>query len=874
MAAPQAFLDILANAQVRDAYLAGRVAIILSSDLETVLWANGAGARFMGFASVAESLAGQSVFNAITRRLISHALKSGKAVSVRGERYSEQFLANTINLEPWGDVVFLRSAAAAVDSRGQVDLTEGLSDETSEAAVFDLSGQIMYADKDARFALSAEPGLRALLKEAYADGAVKKRLLGSEKQTPVGVLRLSKKPPIFLVIAAKHPLEDSEEKAAEPAAAKAAKNGAAGAETMIQDTKNEQTEGNLRLSRQEQDAFFAIAQRLQNTLQRREKQAGAAPQPQEDEDQARQRRSAGEPGDGAPAEIGAEDMDMGTADILAELTASVMPDADKSVDKIEKYADADISAQHKQNNRQKPANREKDAVKAQEEKSRQADLPAEAVNIVSLSARKAENTRETEEKREEGGGEHSHRQIRMRAAAEPMETAEAHISAQAAKIRHMAAQMESLCHQNKRLSFLLNTVSESVLILDKNGKIAVCNAAAARLFGYEQGALCGQNFAVLFAPPAADFLQDTLKQAAEREDGVFLGAGHEAEGRASSGSALRLRVNFGCLEPGRHYFLLMRDMTRFHDIIAALLRKNAEDAQAVRRQSRLSALMSHEMRTPLNAILGMAEFMASERAGALDNAKYKEYLEDILRAGNHIMALVNDSLHLSQNRADWLHMKVEPIALTALLNEALRFMIPQANAASLIVRTGVPNDLPPILADARSVKQILLNVLSNAVRFTPAEGQIIISAHELSAEQAYAYGDLAEKTGKNVSKIQNRPYILLRIGDSGIGMSAAEIAAALRDPLEPERNGGEEREREIGDEEGQAEHIADSAAEADESDYGADADYNALKLRMKGAGIGLPMAYALAEANNIIFLLRSEQGKGTEVTLLFPVAEQ
>jgi len=112
MVAPHAFLDVLANPQVRDAYLAGRIDIILSADFETILWANGAGARFMGLRNVADSIGIDSGFDRLTRHQIEAGLDSDAPVRVSGIPRGEAFLVNEVNLAPLGDVVFLRSVAA------------------------------------------------------------------------------------------------------------------------------------------------------------------------------------------------------------------------------------------------------------------------------------------------------------------------------------------------------------------------------------------------------------------------------------------------------------------------------------------------------------------------------------------------------------------------------------------------------------------------------------------------------------------------------------------------------------------------------------------------------------------------------------------
>jgi len=212
MAAPHAFLDVLANVQIRDAYLAGRISIILTPDLETILWANGAGARFMGMRTVAETIGVDSGFDRLTRHQIEAGLVSTKPVRVSGVPRGESFLVNETDLAPLGRVVFLRSVQGQADPEGNINLIQGLSDETTAAAVFDLAGHVIQASVNFDLNWFAQEELGFILNEAHREGRVKKRLLQKNPSQPIGVLALSQEPTIFLVIAARE--EIVQEKAA------------------------------------------------------------------------------------------------------------------------------------------------------------------------------------------------------------------------------------------------------------------------------------------------------------------------------------------------------------------------------------------------------------------------------------------------------------------------------------------------------------------------------------------------------------------------------------------------------------------------------------------------------------------------------------
>jgi len=851
MAAPHAFLDILAQPQVRDAFLAGRISLILSADLNTVLWANGSGARFLGFHTVAEALHAASGLAPLARRAIEVALADARPAALRGIEGERDFLAGRISLAPWGEAVFLRSAGPAAGA-GAALLTEGLNDDSSEAALVDDQGRLMAAARGFDPAILAEPDLPPLLAAAQRDGAVKKRFLGAAEPYPAAALRLNKEPPVLLLIAAK------------TAAAAGAESGAA----FVFDAGRLPARFGFRADAEGRFIYVSpelaeVVGPLYGAIAGRRFAALAQAWQMDQDGAVRALLQSGNPWSGQILAWPAE----GTAQ-RAQIALSALPvyGADRQFKGfrgfglIEKMVD----------------NMTEITAGKSEDKSR--DLSREEQEAFFAIARRlgghnpAAREAAAEAEAGAGAGEEAAAEIAAEqeaanaAALRAAQTgAAAHMSAQAARIAALEAELRELHYSSSRQSFLLNALSEAVAVMDKNSIVLFANEAAGRLFGRSAAGLRGARLADLFDAAGRAALESDIAEAEARQAGLFLKPGREAATRGAAGSEAangetaggeaangetgggrRLRLNFGGLEAGQGYFLLMRDMTRFHDIISALLRRNSEEAEAGRRQARYLALISHEIRTPLAALLGMAQFMAEEKAGPIENAKYKDYLRDMATAGGHIMTLLNDVLHGSGEKADWLKMAVQPMPLFGALSEALALMTPQANAANIIMRAGVARDLPPVLADARAVKQILLNLLSNAVHFTPEGGQIIISAHELQ-ERALPAGAAAAPGGGRC--------ILVRISDTGIGMSEEEIARTLRDPLAPAAARAAEAELEQA---AAAESGGEAAAPAG---------------RRHGAGLGLPVARALAEANGIGFSLSSEPGRGTVASLVFRVAE-
>ena len=362
-----------------------------------------------------------------------------------------------------------------------------------------------------------------------------------------------------------------------------------------------------------------------------------------------------------------------------------------------------------------------------------------------------------------------------------------------------AADMDARAGAAPSLPAILDVAADGAVTLDRQGRILAANAAAARLFGYEDGQLTGLDFAALFAPEDAALARMAIagKAASTRE----------IAGRSRGGEPLPLAVAFGPLD-AQTFCAVFQDLSRWkateRELIGA--RKQAEAASAAK--SDFLAKVSHEIRTPLNAIIGFSELMMNERFGPVGNERYKEYLKDIHASGTHVVSLVNDLLDLSKIESGKLDLSFEPVNLNDLTQQSVALMQAEASRERVIIRTSLASELPQVVADARSVRQMVLNLLSNSIKFTGAGGQVILSTARTDHGEA-----------------------VLRIRDTGIGMSEKDIATAL----EPFRQ------------------LATLP-----------------KSGTQGTGLGLPLTKALAEANSARFSIRSALNAGTLVEIVFP----
>ena len=234
--------------------------------------------------------------------------------------------------------------------------------------------------------------------------------------------------------------------------------------------------------------------------------------------------------------------------------------------------------------------------------------------------------------------------------------------------------------------------------------------------------------------------------------------------------------------------------------------EQAEDAN--RLKSEFLARMSHELRTPLNAIIGFAEVQKNEMFGKISNPKYVEYNADIVDAGRHLLDLINDILDLSKIEAGKYEIDPELLDMRHVIDAAIHVIGGQFEAKGISLVTKISTDLPLYFADERSTRQMLLNLLSNAHKFTPFGGQVTISAGK-------------DENGRRSNTVT----------DTGIGIDPEDINLVLA-PFTQRTD-------------------VETASEG-------------------GTGLGLPIVKSLIELHGGVISINSELGKGTSVTLLFP----
>ena len=360
----------------------------------------------------------------------------------------------------------------------------------------------------------------------------------------------------------------------------------------------------------------------------------------------------------------------------------------------------------------------------------------------------------------------------------------------------------------RELRAILDTATDGVLILDSSARVLSGNRSAQALFGYDAGELGALSLSDLLVPESHRLVLEHLERLSRRDGVDSLNAGYEAIGRVRQGGLVPLHITIGRIEDGEKLCAVLRDVTAWKRSEEELIKARRAAEKASTAKSEFLAKISHEIRTPLNAIIGFSEVMMDERFGPIGSERYRQYLKDIHAAGGHLISLLSDLLDLSKIEAGKLDLTFVSVNLNDLVQQCVAIMQQQANRERVIIRTSLHGNLPQIVADARAMRQIMLNLLSNSIKFTGAGGQVIISTAQTDDHE-----------------------VVLRVRDTGSGMTEKELQIAL----EPFRQ----------------------VPTVTHWDAG-------------GTGLGLPITKALAEANQAYFRLTSRVDDGTLAEVIFP----
>jgi two-component system, cell cycle sensor histidine kinase PleC len=367
---------------------------------------------------------------------------------------------------------------------------------------------------------------------------------------------------------------------------------------------------------------------------------------------------------------------------------------------------------------------------------------------------------------------------------------------------------DALRHSHELLMRVIDAVPVLVSATDREGRYVFVNDFYARHIGRPVPAIVGLTPAAVQDGPEVRAAMERdrrivagLDPAGSFEEAIVLGSG---EHRVLLTTKALLRDHGG--EPSLVVTASL-DITDRKEAELALLAAKEEAELASRSKTEFLANMSHELRTPLNAIIGFSQVMAEEVLGPLGSERYAGYARDIATSAQHLLGIISDILDVSKLEAGRIELDNDEVEIGQMARDVLHLVVERARSLDIAIDIEVPPDLPRLKADALKLKQVLLNLITNAIKFSHAGGRVLVR------------GYLAED-GVRVEVI-----------DRGIGMDASEIETAI-------------------------------------TRFGQVA--STWNRKHPGTGLGLPLAIGLIELHGGRLLIASEKGVGTTVTICLP----
>ncbi len=358
------------------------------------------------------------------------------------------------------------------------------------------------------------------------------------------------------------------------------------------------------------------------------------------------------------------------------------------------------------------------------------------------------------------------------------------------------------------LTSIFDASEVGILVFDKNRLIIKMNDSFERIYGWAEEETIGKDFVELLT-------RDELKPATENFV-AFMNdeKRHFGEVKVICKNGAIANTMFTTaplkLSHGRRFQVTtLVDITKWKQINMSLkLAKDQADSSNNAKSSFL-ANMSHELRTPLNAIIGFSEMMMNEAFGPLGNAKYNEYLSDVHVSAKHLLEIINEVLDMSKIEAGKIELDEQEIDLNALITNLIRIMQSRALNSSVQIVEDYQENLPRLYADARIIRQILINLITNSIKYSINGGAITL---------------------KTILNHKNEIEIVVK--DEGVGIPENR----LKEAMEP---------------------------------FGQIHDPQTHSEAYQGTGLGLPLAKAMVEMHGGVFTLDSVEGEGTTVHISF-----
>ncbi len=354
-------------------------------------------------------------------------------------------------------------------------------------------------------------------------------------------------------------------------------------------------------------------------------------------------------------------------------------------------------------------------------------------------------------------------------------------------------------------------VSEvGIVVTDHKTKIVRINDSFVRIYGWKKDELIGSELASLITPDEREEVRKNHNSSIET-GGAYTGEMKIIKKDGSIANVLYTAATLELSQKRRFQVTTIMDISLRKQMEISLRKAKDQADIANRAKSTFLANMSHELRTPLNAIIGFSEIIYSETFGAIGHSKYKEYLGDIVSSARHLLEIINEVLDMSKIEAGRIELDEHEMNIGALIESVARMMDSKVFASDVTIETDIPETLPLLMADERLIRQVLINLVNNAVKFSRKGGVISVKTALMKDES-----------------------LQISVSDQGLGIPKEKIQYVL----EP-----------FGQVPDHAEHRHD-----------------------QGTGLGLPLAKAMMELHGGHLHIESDVGKGTTIYVNIPAA--
>jgi two-component system cell cycle sensor histidine kinase PleC len=362
------------------------------------------------------------------------------------------------------------------------------------------------------------------------------------------------------------------------------------------------------------------------------------------------------------------------------------------------------------------------------------------------------------------------------------------------------------------ISFLASVfdVSEiGIIVSDEQGNIVRVNDSFIRTYGWARDELINESFIMLVAE------EERAKTRINHKKFISVGVRSTGEVKilrrdGGVANALFTSATLNLSQNRKFLITTVMDISLRKQMELSLRLAKDQADTANRSKSTFLANMSHELRTPLNAIIGFSELMIKGTFGQIGNDKYREYMDDIHMSAEHLLGIINEVLDMSKIEAGKLELQEEVFDMVDLVKSVCRMSSSRVFASNIDIIQGIDENIPAVFADYRLIRQVFINLITNAIKFSNPGQSIIIKVQECTKG------------------------VRVQVIDSGVGISEDKIERAL-EPF------------------GQ---VSDTPERRD--------------VVNQGTGLGLPLAKAMVEMHGGSFSIESSLGRGTTVSVIIP----